>query len=98
MRNALERKQAGSRPKDSTQPQRKPRGLEPGDPRHRTAPASNSQEESAQPSQETRAHTQNPRLIPHGKFEARSLEFCVALALSQSSRNFDRGPKTRYTG
>ncbi len=34
------RKQAGSRPKDSTQPQRKPRGLEPGDPRHRTAPAS----------------------------------------------------------
>lgn len=92
------RKQAGSRPKDSTQPQRKPRGLEPGDPRHRTAPASNSQEESAQPSQETRAHTQNPRLIPHGKFEARSLEFCVALALSQSSRNVDRGPKTRYTG
>jgi len=31
---ALEGRQAGSRPKDSTQPQRKPRGLKPGDARH----------------------------------------------------------------
>jgi hypothetical protein len=33
-RVALEGRQAGSRPKDSTQPQRKPRGLKPGDARH----------------------------------------------------------------
>jgi len=36
-RTGVKENQAGSRPKDSTQPQRKPRGREPGDARHPAA-------------------------------------------------------------
>src|ERR1039458_3932567 len=68
----LRRREAGSRPKDSSQPQRKPRGLECGDARHRVGKTDKNPKPSRSHARRFSIHIGSPKARLHAHERALS--------------------------